>query len=243
MSDPRAAAAPSAAPRIVSGQQQRAVRSFVRREGRLTSAQSRALEKILPRYAFPRSEAAVDLAAVFGRRAPITLEVGFGNGDALADLARKNPERNYIGVDVHRPGIGHLLLRLEREGIENVRIAARDAALVLRNEIPDDSLDEILVYFPDPWPKKRHHKRRLIQEEFALLVSAKLAVGGRLELATDWAGYAEQMRIILNGTPGLENLADDRGFVKRPPRPQTRFEQRGEGEGHEIFDLAYRRAA
>jgi tRNA (guanine-N7-)-methyltransferase len=222
----------------------RPVRSFVRREGRLTSAQSRALTTLLPHYAFPASEAAVDLPAIFGRRAQTTLEIGFGNGNALAELALRHPERNYIGVEVHRPGVGRLLLRLEREGIANVRIAMRDAVLVLRNEIADDSLDEILVYFPDPWPKKRHHKRRLFQSEFALLVSAKLAVGGRLELATDWPDYAEQMRIVLNGTPGLENLSDDRGFVKRPlERPLTRFESRGQGEGREIFDLSYRRAA
>lgn len=222
----------------------RPLRSYVRREGRLTEAQERALANLLPRYSFPESEAAVDLPAVFGRRAPTTLEIGFGNGDSLLELARRHPERNYVGVEVHRPGVGRLLLRLEREGIRNVRIAMRDAVLVLRNEIADDSLDEILVYFPDPWPKKRHHKRRLLQSEFALLLSAKLLVGGRLELATDWPAYAEQMRIVLNGTPGLENLADDRGFVKRSPeRPQTRFESRGREEGREIFDLTYRRAA
>lgn len=235
---PTAPAAPAPAA------QQRVVKSFVRREGRLTTAQARALTNLLPNYEFPKSEAAVDLPAVFGRRAPTTLEIGFGNGDALAELAQRHPERNYIGVEVHRPGVGRLLLRLEREGIENVRIAMRDAAVVLRNEIPDDSLDEIFVYFPDPWPKKRHHKRRLIQNEFALLVSAKLAVGGRLALATDWETYAEQMRVVLNGTPGLENTAGDRGFIKRPgERPLTRFEMRGQRQGHEVFDLAYRRAA
>lgn len=222
----------------------RSVRSYVRRAGRLTDAQERALNTLLPRYAFPESEAAVDLPAVFGRRAPTTLEIGFGNGDLLLDLAKDRPGRNYIGVEVHRPGVGHLLLRLEREGVANIRIAMRDAALVLRNEIADDSLDEILVYFPDPWPKKRHHKRRLLQSEFALLLSAKLVVGGRLELATDWPAYAEQMRVILNATPGLENLADDRGFIKRSAeRPKTRFELRGQNEGREIFDLSYRRAA
>ncbi|MGH8274112.1 MAG: tRNA (guanosine(46)-N7)-methyltransferase TrmB [Gammaproteobacteria bacterium] len=224
--------------------ERRQVKSYVRREGRLTRAQKRALEKYLPKYAFPESEAAVDFAAIFGRRAPTTLEIGFGNGDALADLAAAHPERNYIGVEVHRPGVGHLLMRLERGGIENVRVANRDGARVLRNEIPDDSLDEILVYFPDPWPKKRHHKRRLIQSEFALMVSAKLTVGGRLELATDWTDYAEQMRGILNGTPGLVNADEEGGFPERPEwRPETRYEIRGRREGHQIYDLAYRRAA
>jgi tRNA (guanine-N7-)-methyltransferase len=227
-------------------QRPRPVKSYVRREGRLTRAQKRALENLLPKYAFPESEAAVDFAAIFGRRAPTTLEMGFGNGDALADLAAANPDRNYIGVEVHRPGVGHLLMRLERAGIENVRIANRDGARVLRNEIPDDSLDEMLVYFPDPWPKKRHHKRRLIQSEFALMISAKLAPGGRLELATDWAEYAEQMRGILNGTPGLVSIGEEAsgGYVERPEwRPETRFEVHGRREGHEIYDLAYRRAA
>ncbi len=231
-------------PVAVSASRRRPVRSFVRREGRLTTAQKRALEKFLPLYAFPASEAAVDFAAIFGRRAPTTLEIGFGNGDALADLAAAHPERNYIGVEVHRPGVGRLLMRLARAGIENVRIADRDGTQVLRNEIPDDSLDEILVYFPDPWPKKRHHKRRLIQSEFALMISAKLAVGGRLELATDWPEYAEQMRGILNGTPGLVSVDEEGGLPARPAwRPETRYEIRGRREGREIFDLAYRRAA
>lgn len=236
MRDPRPAAE--------AGAGRRPVRSYVRREGRITAAQARAIDKLLPDYAFPESDAAVDLPAVFGRRAHTTLEIGFGNGDALAELAAQHPERNYIGVEVHRPGVGRLLMRLERDGIENVRIAPRDAAEVLRNEIADDALDEILIYFPDPWPKKRHHKRRLVQGEFALLISAKLAVGGRVGLATDWPDYAEQMRLVLNGTPGLENLGADGGFSGRPPgRPPTKFEERGAARGHEVFDLAYRRVA
>lgn len=228
----------------ISPSQTAAVRSYVRRDGRITRAQSKALDKLLPKYRFPESEAAVDFAAVFGRRAPTTLEIGFGNGDSLAELAQNHPEKNYIGVEVYRPGVGHLLLQLEHESIGNVRIADRDAGAVLRNEIPDDSLEEILVYFPDPWPKKRHHKRRLIQDEFALLVSAKLAVGGHLELATDWPEYAEEMRLVLNNTPGLVNLSDNDGFLERPlHRPQTRFESRAERIGNAILDLGYRRAA
>lgn len=222
----------------------RPVRSYVRREGRLTRAQAQAIERLLPVYLFPESDAAVDLPAVFGRRAHTVLEIGFGNGDALAELAEAHPDRNYIGVEVHRPGIGRLLMRLEAEHINNVRIAPRDAAQVLRNEIPDDALDEILIYFPDPWPKKRHHKRRLVQTEFALLLSAKLAVGGRVELATDWPDYAAQMRLVLNATPGLENLATEGGFAPRPlRRPHTRFEARGRARGFDAFDLAYRRVA
>lgn len=222
----------------------RPVRSYVRREGRLTKAQNKALESLLPQYALPESEAAHDLAAVFGRKAPITLEIGFGNGDALADLALQHSERNFLGIEVHRPGVGHLLQRLEKENISNVRIAPRDAVDVLRNEISDDALDEVLVYFPDPWPKKRHHKRRLIQTEFAMLLCAKLMPGGLLQLATDWADYAEQMRDILNGTPGLENLSDENGFAITPrSRGQTRFEARGIARGNDVYDLAYRRAA
>lgn len=220
----------------------RPVRSFVRREGRLTPAQSRALDQLLPEYEFPASEAAVDLPAIFGRRAETVLEIGFGNGDILAQLATQHPERNYIGVEVHRPGIGRLLMRLQEEGLENVRIAPRDATEVLRNEIPDDALKQILIYFPDPWPKKRHHKRRLVQEEFVLLATAKLVVGGEFKLATDWPEYAAQMLEILNSRPDLQNFSLDGTYVERPnERPVTRFEQRGRKRGHDVYDLAYRR--
>ena len=220
----------------------RPVRSYVRREGRLTPAQSRALERLLPDYEFPASEAAVDLPAVFGRRAETVLEIGFGNGDILAQLAAKHPERNYIGVEVHRPGIGRLLMRLHEDELDNVRIAPRDASEVLRNEIPDDALKQILIYFPDPWPKKRHHKRRLVQQEFVLLATAKLVVGGEFKLATDWPEYAAQMLEILNSRPDLQNLSPDETYVERPDeRPVTRFEQRGRKKGHSVYDLAYRR--
>lgn len=220
----------------------RPVRSYVRREGRLTAAQSRALDELLPEYEFPASEAAVDLPAVFGRKADTVLEIGFGNGDILATLATSHPERNYIGVEVHRPGIGRLLMRLREEEVENVRIAPRDATEVLRNEIPDDALRQILIYFPDPWPKKRHHKRRLVQQEFVLLATAKLVVGGELKLATDWPEYAAQMLEILNSRADLENLSPDGTYVLRPDeRPVSRFEQRGKNKGHNVYDLAYRR--
>ncbi len=221
---------------------QRSVRSYVCRDGRLTPAQLRAIERLLPAYQFPQSEAAVDLPAVFGRRAETVLEIGFGNGDMLAQLAAEHPERNYIGVEVHRPGIGRLLMRLRESGLDNVRIAARDATEVLRNEISDDALRQILIYFPDPWPKKRHHKRRLVQEEFVLLATAKLAIGGEFKLATDWPEYAAQMREILNSHPDLENLAADGGYIARPSeRLVTRFEQRGRDQGNPVYDLAYRR--
>lgn len=222
----------------------RRVRSYVRREGRLTPAQSRAIEKLLPEYEFPASDAAVDLPAIFGRRADTVLEIGFGNGDILARLAAEHPERNYIGVEVHRPGIGRLLMRLDEASIENVRVAPRDATEVLRNEIPDDALRQILIYFPDPWPKKRHHKRRLVQQEFVLLATAKLVVGGEFKLATDWPEYAAQMLQILNASPDLENLSPDGTYVERPSeRPETRFEKRGRKKGHAVYDLAYRRIA
>jgi len=232
----------SEASAVAASTGKRPVRSFVRREGRLTPAQSRALENLLPEYEFPASDAAVDLPAVFGRRAETVLEIGFGDGDMLSQLAAAHPERNYIGVEVHRPGIGRLLMRLRDNGVDNVRVADRDATEVLRNEIPDDALKQILIYFPDPWPKKRHHKRRLIQQEFVLLATAKLAVGGEFRLATDWPEYAAQMLEILNSRTDLENLSPDGTYVERPSeRPVTRFEQRGQKKGHQVFDLAYRR--
>lgn len=220
----------------------RGIRSFVLRAGRITRAQKRALEELLPRYGIPYSDAPLDLDALFGRRAPRVLEIGFGNGDTLVELASKSPGTDFLGVEVHPPGIGHCLLAVESRGLSNVRIIAHDAVEVLAHQVPPDALGEILLYFPDPWPKKRHHKRRIVQRAFAALVASRLAPGGRLKLATDWEPYAAWMLEVLDATPGLVNAAPGGGCVERPERGATRFESRGRRLGHAVFDLEYRKS-
>jgi tRNA (guanine-N7-)-methyltransferase len=222
--------------------QRRAIRSYVLRAGRMTAAQTRALEELWPRYGLEAEGPPLDLEAVFGRRAPVTLEIGFGNGDNLAALAERHPGRDFIGVEVHPPGVGHLLLKAEKAGLGNLRIFRHDAVEVLRQRIAPGSLDSILVLFPDPWHKKRHHKRRLVNPEFAELAASRLAVGGTLQLATDWEPYAEQMLEVLNASAALRNRAADGRFVPRgPDRVRTRFEARGERLGHVVRDLCYER--
>jgi len=218
----------------------RRIRSFVRREGRLTPAQRRALEELLPRYGVP-GHGPLDPVALFGRRAPLTVEVGFGNGEVLAHLAAAHPERDHLGIEVHRPGVGRLLNRIHELGLANVRVAVDDAMEVLPR-LPEGSIDLLLVFFPDPWHKKRHHKRRLVNAEFARLAASRLRPGGRLHLATDWEDYARQMLEVLGAEPALHNLSPAGDFVPRPDsRPVTRFEARGRRLGHEVFDLLYER--
>jgi tRNA (guanine-N7-)-methyltransferase len=214
----------------------RQIRSFVRRQGRLTSGQSRALDELWPRYGVEYSDRALDLDALYGRRAPRCLEIGFGNGELLLWLAQNNPGIDYLGVEVHRPGVGRLLLGLERLQLQNVRIISHDAIDVLTHQMPRGSLDEILLLFPDPWPKKRHHKRRIVQKETIPLAAAALCSGGWLRMATDWAEYAEHMREVMFASPDFVHVPD--AVVPRPP---TRFEERGQRLGHEVRDLCYRR--
>lgn len=184
----------------------------------------------------------IDLDALFGRSAPRTLEIGFGNGEALLELARQNPDRDYFGIEVHKAGIGHCLLGIDAGRLGNVRLSDHDAVEVLDEQIPDAGFDEILIFFPDPWHKKRHHKRRLIQPGFAQLLLRKLVRGGRLRLATDWQDYAEQMLEVLDTCQGFSNLAGEGSFVARPAsRPVTRFENRGQRLGHAVWDLAFRK--
>ena len=223
-------------------QTQRRIRSFVLRAGRTTPAQERALGELWPIYGIDSSEARLDLAAVFGRSAPCCLEIGFGAGEVIGSLAENNPHIDYLGIEVHRAGLGRLLLRAQLSHLKNVRVICNDAVDVLRGIIPDQSFDEVLVFFPDPWHKKRHHKRRLIEPEFVSLVAAKLRVGGTLRLATDWQAYAEQMLAVCNANPALQSLSKDLTYVARPEfRPPTRFERRGERLGHGVWDLAYSR--
>ena len=220
----------------------RPIRSFVMRAGRMTSGQSRALEALWPRYGVDYSPAPLSLDQLFGRRAPRTLEIGFGNGDHLAALARAHPERDYFGIEVHRPGVGHLFMQVEADGLTNVRASDHDAVEVLRDQLASASLDEVLVLFPDPWHKKRHHKRRLIQPPFVELLASRLAAGGVLRLATDWEEYALQMLEVLRAAPALfTNLSPTGDWTPAPARAPTRFEKRGARLGHGVWDLAFRR--
>ncbi|HXH02607.1 MAG TPA: tRNA (guanosine(46)-N7)-methyltransferase TrmB [Candidatus Competibacteraceae bacterium] len=223
-------------------QHHRQIRSFVRREGRLTPAQQRAMETLWARLGLAAGAELLDLDRIFGRAAPRILEIGFGNGECLASMAQAQPECDFLGIEVHRPGVGHLLLRLEQLGLSNVRVLCADAVEALGGRFPDASLDRIQIYFPDPWPKKRHHKRRLIQPQFVALLARKLKPGGRLHLATDWEHYAQHMLEVLNAAPEFVNTADDGGFVPRPDyRPLTKFERRGLGLGHGVWDLLFER--
>ena len=222
----------------------RSIRSFVTRAGRITAAQQRALEELWPKYGLEFAPGTLDLTALFGRNAARTLEIGFGNGDNLQRLAVAQRGRDFLGVEVHRAGVGRLLLALENGALTNVRLLCHDAVEVLDRQLPPASLEEVLILFPDPWPKKRHHKRRLLQADFVELAATRLAPGGRLRIATDWQPYAEEMLATLNAAATLQNLALAGGYVERPAeREPTRFERRGERLGHRVWDLAFRRRA
>lgn len=226
---------------------QRKVRSFVLRQGRFTDAQQRAFDALWPRFGIDyqpeaRDGAPRDFDALFGCTAPRIVEIGFGNGEALRFSAQRDPARDHIGIEVHAPGVGRLLNALAEDDAGNARVYHHDAVEVLEHEIADGSLDEIRIYFPDPWHKKRHNKRRLVNPAFAALLVRKLAADGRLHLATDWQDYAEQMWDVLDATPGIVNRAGPRGSVPRPDwRPQTHFETRGQKLGHGVWDLLYDR--
>lgn len=221
---------------------QRKVRSFVLRQGRFTDAQQRAFDELWPRFGLDYAGTPRDFDAAFGRKAPRIVEIGFGNGEALRFSAQHDPARDHIGIEVHAPGVGRLLNALADDDAGNARVYHHDAVEVLEHEIADGSLDEVRIYFPDPWHKKRHNKRRLVNSAFAALLVRKLAADGRLHLATDWHDYAEQMWDVLDATPGIVNRAGRRGSVERPDwRPQTHFETRGQKLGHGVWDLLYDR--
>ena len=221
-------------------QRPRHIRSFVLRAGRMTQAQERALSELWPAYGVDLSNDPLDLESVFGRRAPRCLEIGFGIGEVIGSLAEKHPHIDYLGIEVHRPGVGRLLLHANAAGLHNLRVICHDAVEVLQTGIRDQTFDEILVFFPDPWHKKRHHKRRLIDPLFVATAADKLRAGGVLRLATDWQDYAEQMLAVCNASPRLASLSPDRSYVTRPDfRPPTRFERRGARLGHGVWDLAY----
>jgi tRNA (guanine-N7-)-methyltransferase len=224
-----------------TGKPLRRIPSFVRREGRMTAGQQRALQEFWPRFGVD-STVPVDPAVVFGRVAPLTLEIGFGNGDTLLAMAKEYPDCDYLGIEVHRPGIGRLLHELEKQQLGNVRVMCGDAVDILHDLLPVQSLQRILLLFPDPWHKQRHHKRRIVQPDFIDLLAEKLHRGGILHMATDWGDYARHMLGVMRDNAAFRNCAGAGNFAQRPAyRPVTRFERRGQRLGHAVHDLLFER--
>lgn len=217
------------------------IRSFIRRQGRATAGQAYAIETKWDKYCLDPDHV-YDYSQVFGRKAPLIVEIGFGNGSSLADMAEANPENNYLGIEVHRPGIGHLMLLLEEKGISNVRVYHHDAIEILEQKILDNSLSGVHLFFPDPWQKRRHHKRRIVRPEFIDLLSKKLVAGGYFHAATDWEHYAKSMLLTLSAGKELFNGSPDDNYCERPAyRPLTKFENRGLRLGHGVWDLIFKK--
>lgn len=222
----------------------RQVRSFVVRAGRMTEGQERALKENWPLYGLELSDGPVDFKALFGDARPVVLEIGFGMGDSLIEMARRAPEKGFIGIEVHPPGVGRLLARAREEGLENIRVYCEDAIEVLARCIPDQSLECVQLFFPDPWPKKRHHKRRIVQPAFAQTIRQKLKPGGTFHMATDWENYAEHMMDVMSAAEGYRNAAGEGQYSPQPDfRPVTKFQRRGEKLGHGVWDLIFERIA
>jgi tRNA (guanine-N7-)-methyltransferase len=217
------------------------IKSFVRRKGRVTPGQNFALENHWARYCIdPQTE--VNFADIFVNNAPLIVEIGFGNGESLAKMAQANPDKNYLGIEVHRPGVGHLLMLIEQMQLSNVRIYCHDAIEVLEQRVPDESLAGLHLFFPDPWHKKKHHKRRIVRDSFVELIARKLTPNGYLHAATDWENYAEWILEILNRAPQFENLSPTQTVCERPDyRPLTKFEQRGIRLGHGVWDVMFKK--
>lgn len=227
-----------------SALEHRPIRSFVLRQGRITVAQGRAFEALWPRYGIDwRPGSLLDLPALFGNHRPVVLEIGFGNGESLAEMAAADPGRNWLGVEVHAPGVGHLLLEIERRGLTNLRVVRHDAVELIAQGLGPGTLDRVQLFFPDPWPKTRHHKRRILSPRFVALLGRVIRPGGVFHAATDWEPYAEQMLAELESLESpFENLAGPGCYAERPAqRPLTRFERRGERLGHRVRDLVFRR--
>jgi len=218
------------------------IRSFVHRRGHITAGQQEALDRLLPQWSIPFRAAPLNFEQAFGRAAPTILEIGFGMGETTEKIALARPGDNFLGVEVFNAGVGAMLKRIEASGLQNLRIIQHDAVEVVRDMIPPDSLDGVHIYFPDPWPKARHHKRRLIQPPFIQLLASRIKPGGYIHCATDWQNYAEQMLVVLGGEPLLENTSDS--YAPRPDfRPLTKFETRGLKLGHGVWDLIFKRKA
>ncbi|WP_420804647.1 tRNA (guanosine(46)-N7)-methyltransferase TrmB [Tolumonas lignilytica] len=223
------------------GKFMRRIRSFVRREGRLTRGQERALQELWPVMGVEYRDEMLDLNALFGREAPVVLEIGFGMGKSLVEMAAAAPERNFIGIEVHRPGVGACLSSAQDAGITNLRLFCHDAVEVLGQMIPDQSIDTLQLFFPDPWHKARHHKRRIVQPAFVQMLRPKLKIGGVFHMATDWENYAEHMLEVMNAAEGFVNTVEG-DYTPRPDsRPLTKFEQRGHRLGHGVWDLLFAR--
>ncbi|MCL1141528.1 tRNA (guanosine(46)-N7)-methyltransferase TrmB [Shewanella gaetbuli] len=224
------------------GKYLRKVRSFVLREGRLTKGQAQAIESHWPAMGLEYSPQPIDLNAVFGREAETVLEIGFGMGASLVQMAQAAPQQNFIGIEVHKPGVGACLADAGEAGITNLRVYHHDAMEVLENSIADGSLDRLQLFFPDPWHKKRHHKRRIVQPEFAQLVRRKLKIGGVFHMATDWENYSEHMLEVMSAAEGYKNQSTTGTVVERPDhRPLTKFEARGQRLGHGVWDIMFER--
>ena len=215
----------------------RKIRSFVKREGRTSKRQANAVKELLPKYGINFSDTPIDLSKLFQYDAPVTLEIGFGMGDSLAQMAMTCPATNFIGIEVHKPGVGSLLATIGENDINNIRIFHFDAVEVLQKSIPDKSLDKVQIFFPDPWPKKRHHKRRLIQTDFVNLLAQKLKPGGQIHIATDWKNYAEWIQEVMANSSEFKRLPEDTPHQ----RPMTKFEKRGIDLGHGVWDMIYQR--
>lgn len=220
----------------------RRIQSFVRREGRLTPGQQKALQEQWPLWGIEADGRSIDFPTLFARDAPVVLEIGFGNGETLLHMAPMFPQWNFLGIEVHRPGVGHLLKRIAEQGLTNVRVMQEDAVEILKTQVADNSLDKVLLFFPDPWHKKKHHKRRIVQPEFVQLLRQKLKPGGQFHMATDWQQYAEYMLEVMEAAEGFNNLATEGQYSHKPDyRPVTKFERRGQRLGHGVWDLIYQK--
>lgn len=217
------------------------IRSFIRRQGRATAGQQNAIDNVWDKYCLD-PEISYDYTQVFGRAAPLIVEIGFGNGSSLAEMAEANPDLNYLGIEVHRPGVGHLMLLLEEKGLNNVRIYHHDAIEILEQKISDNTLAAVHLFFPDPWQKRRHHKRRIVRPAFVSLLNKKLKPSGYFHAATDWEHYAKDMLRTLSAGSGLSNTSKESDYCQRPEyRPLTKFENRGLRLGHGVWDLIFKK--
>lgn len=222
----------------------RTIKSYVVRSGRMTPGQEKAYQENWSQYGVEADGWMLDFQQLYGRNAPVILEIGFGMGDSLFEMAVNNPHNNYLGIEVHKPGVGRLLGNIKKQALTNLKVMKSDAVEVLSKQIPDESLSAVYLFFPDPWHKTRHHKRRIVQDDFIQLVRQKLQPGGQFHMATDWQNYAEYMLEHMQRAEGFENASTDGTYIPRPDyRPITKFERRGERLGHGVWDILFTKTA